>query len=148
MRLERRHPCLHVAASATSTDDADKINYKGETEIVNYIVNIINTTDGKGQLSFAKTRDQDARPISLPVTLGVIPDYAYNGPGLRIDGVSKGKVAEKIGLKAGDVLLQLGEHKFVDIQTYMQALQHFKKGDKTTLRILRDGKEMNFDVEF
>ena len=131
-----------------ATDDADKINYKGETEIVNYIVNIINTTDGKGQLSFAKTRDQDARPISLPVTLGVIPDYAYNGPGLRIDGVSKGKVAEKIGLKAGDVLLQLGEHKFVDIQTYMQALQHFKKGDKTTLRILRDGKEMNFDVEF
>jgi len=131
-----------------STDDADKINYKDETEIVDYIVNIITSTDDKGKLTFTKTRDAEARPVSLPVTLGVIPDYAYSGTGLRIDGVSKGKIAERIGLKAGDVLMQLGDYKFVDIQTYMQALQHFKKGDQTTLRISRNGEEMSFDVQF
>jgi len=137
------HPDYHKA-----TDDADKINYKGETEIIDYIVNIINAADNKGKLAYLKTRDQEARSMNLPVTLGVIPDYAYSGSGLRIDGVSKGKTAEKIGLKSGDVLLQLGDYKFVDIQTYMQALQHFKKGDKTTLRILREGQEMSFDVQF
>jgi len=86
--------------------------------------------------------------MNLPVTLGVMPDYGYTGTGMRIDGVSKGKTAEKIGLKAGDVLLQLGDYKFVDVQTYMQALQHFRKGDKTTLSVSRDGKQMNFDVQF
>ena len=131
-----------------ATDDADKINYKDETEIVDYIVNIINATDDKGKLTFTKTKDQEARSMNLPVTLGVMPDYSYSGAGLRIDGVSKGKTAERIGLKAGDVLLQLGDYKFVDIQTYMQALQHFKKGDKTTLLISRDGQQMSFDVEF
>jgi aminopeptidase YwaD len=131
-----------------ATDDADKINYKDETEIVDYIVNIINATNDKGKLSFLQTKDQEMRSMSLPVTLGVMPDYGYTGSGLRIDGVSKGKTAERIGLKAGDVLLQLGDYKFVDIETYMQALQHFKKGDKTTLRILRNGKEMSFDVQF
>ncbi len=131
-----------------ATDDADKINYKDETEIVDYIINIINATNNKGKLEFLKTKDAEMRTTSLPVTLGVMPDYGYTGTGMRIDGVSKGKTAEKIGLKAGDVLLQLGDFKFVDVQTYMQALQHFKKGDKTTLLISRDGKEMSFDVQF
>ena len=131
-----------------ATDDADKINYKDETTIIDYIVNIINTTDDKGQLAFLTTRDQEMRSVSLPVTLGVMPDYGFTGTGMRIDGVSKGKTAERIGLKTGDVLLQLGDYKFVDVQTYMQALQHFRKGDKTKLIVSRDNKEMSFDVQF
>lgn len=131
-----------------ATDDADKINYKDETEIIDYIVSLVNATNNKGKLAFLKTKDAEMRSTSLPVTLGVMPDYGYTGTGMRIDGVSKGKTAEKIGLQPGDVLLQLGDFKFVDVQTYMQALQHFHKGDKTTLRISRDGKEMSFDVQF
>ena len=130
------------------SDDADKINYAGEVEIVNYIDKIIEATDSKGKLSFVKTRDTEMRSIALPVTLGIMPDYSFTGTGLRIDAVSKGKTAEKTGLQAGDILLQLGEYKFVDIQTYMQALQHFKKGDSTTLRIKRGDKEMEFAVQF
>src|SRR4051812_6564874 len=131
-----------------ATDDADKINYNGEVEIVNYIDHIIEATDSKGKLAFAKTRDVEMRSVSLPVTLGVMPDYGYTGTGMRIDAVSKGKTAEKIGLQAGDILLQLGDYKFVDVQTYMQALQHFKKGDSTTLHIKRSDKEMEFAVQF
>ncbi len=131
-----------------ATDDADKLNYKSETEIIDYIVKIIDATNDKGKLDYLKTRDQEARSMSLPVTLGVVPDYAYSGNGLRIDGISKGKTAEKIGLQAGDVLLQLGDYKFTDIYSYMQALQHFKKGEKTTLQILRNGQPMSFDIQF
>lgn len=131
-----------------ATDDYDKINYDGELEIVKYITRIIDATNDKGKLAFTKTRDQEARNVSLPVTLGVIPDYGYSGTGMRIDGVSKGKLAEKLGLQAGDVLLQLGDYKFVDVMTYMTALQHFKKGDKTTLRIKRGDNEKTFDVQF
>lgn len=137
------HPDYHKA-----TDDWDKINYQGEVEIIDYIVKIIQATNDKGKLSFLKTRDMEMRSVSLPVTLGVIPDYGFTGTGMRIDGVSKGKIAELIGLKAGDVLLQLGEYKFVDVMSYMTALQHFKKGDKTTLHILRGTEEMSFDFEF
>ena len=131
-----------------ATDDADKINYKDETGIINYIVSLINTTNTKGKLAFLKTKDAEMRSTSLPVTLGVMPDYGFTGTGMRIDGVSKGKTAEKIGLQKGDILLQLGDFKFVDVQTYMQALQHFHKGDNTTLLISRDGKDMSFDVQF
>lgn len=137
------HPDYHKA-----TDDWDKINYKGEVEIIDYIVKLIEATDSKGKLDFTKTRDMEMRSVSLPVTLGVIPDYGFTGTGMRIDGVSKGKTAERIGLQTGDVLLQLGEYKFVDVMSYMTALQHFKKGQKTTLRILRGTEEKTFELEF
>ena len=131
-----------------ATDDWDKINYDGELEIVKYIGHIIDAANSKGKFVFAKTRDQEARNMALPVTLGVMPDYGYSGTGMRIDGISKGKLAERLGLQPGDVLLQLGDYKFVDVMTYMTALQHFKKGDKTTLRIKRGDAEKTFDVQF
>lgn len=131
-----------------ATDDWDKINYPGILKIVKYINRVIDATNSQGKLAFTKTRDAEARNMALPVTLGVIPDYGFSGTGLRIDGVSKGKLAERLGLAAGDVLLQLGEFKFVDVSTYMKALQHFKKGDKTVLRIKRGDTEKTFDVQF
>ncbi|MDE3144962.1 MAG: M20/M25/M40 family metallo-hydrolase [Bacteroidota bacterium] len=132
-----------------ATDDWDKINYDGEREIVQYVYHLIAASDTKGKLVFTKTREPQAgRSTKFTVSLGVIPDYGYTGTGVRIDGVSGGKLAERIGLQAGDILLQLGEYKFVDVMSYMQALSKFKKGDKTKLVIKRKDEEKEFNIEF
>ena len=75
-------------------------------------------------------------------------DYAFTGAGVRIEGTSQGKLGEKLGLKGGDVLLQLGEYKLVDVMSYMQALSKFKKGDKTVLVYKRGTDELKADVVF
>lgn len=138
------HPDYHKA-----TDAWDKINYDGEKNIVQMIHQLIIANDGNGKLVFTKTREQaGGRSTKFKVSLGVIPDYGYSGTGMRIDGVSPGKLAERIGLQAGDVLLQLGDIKFVDVQSYMGVLGKFEKGDKTKLRILRGKEEKSFDIEF
>ncbi len=131
-----------------ASDDADKINYEGQTRIVMLAYNVIEKANNQGKLSFLKTSEPQMARASFSVSLGVMPDYGYTGTGMRIDGVSKGRLAEKIGLQAGDVLLQLGEYKFVDVQSYMQVLGKFKKGDRTKLTISRNGKQMQFDLEF
>lgn len=131
-----------------TTDDWDKINYAGELDIIKYIEQIITATEGKGQLPFAQTNDPQMSVVNLPVTLGVMPDYAFTGTGMRIEAVSKGKLAEKSGLQAGDVLLQLGQYSFVDVTSYMQALRNFKKGDSTTLRLKRGATEKTFNIQF
>ena len=137
------HPDYHKIS-----DDADKINYDAQKDIVKLIYELINRTDTKGKLSFAKTTEpQMGQTRRFTVSLGVIPDYGYSGTGMRIDGVSPGKLAEKLGLQAGDILLQLGEFKFVDVMSYMQALGKFNKGDKTQLRIKRGNEEKVFEVE-
>lgn len=132
-----------------ATDDWDKINYEGEKDIVKLLYEIIGITDTKNKLPFTKTAEQkNEGRKSFKVSLGVIPDYGFTGTGLRIDGVSTGKPAEKAGLKAGDIILQLGEYKFVDIYSYMDALGKFDKGDKTTIRIKRGTEEKTFDIVF
>lgn len=131
-----------------ATDDAEKINYTAETSIINLITDLIQAADSKGTFPFLQTRDAEIRSVKLPVTLGVMPDYGFTGTGMRIEGISKGKTAERIGLQPGDILIQIGEYKFVDVTSYMSALQHFHKGDTTTLRIQRNGNEMVFDVTF
>ncbi len=130
-----------------ATDDWEKINLEGERDIVKFIYRLIEVVDSKGKLAFTKTRDAQPGRRTFSVSLGVIPDYGYTGTGMRIDGATPGRLAEKIGLKAGDILLQLGDFKFVDVGSYMTALGNFKKGDKTKLRIKRGTEEIVYDIE-
>jgi aminopeptidase YwaD len=131
-----------------ATDDWEKVNYEAEKDIVKLVYNTIELTDAKGKLAFTKTNDPQMGRTAFKVTLGVIPDYGFSGTGMRIDGVSPGKLAEKIGLQAGDILLQLGEYKFADVYAYTTVLGKFNKGDKTKLRIKRGNEEKVFDIEF
>jgi S1-C subfamily serine protease len=102
-----------------------------------------------GKFDFLKTREQSmGKSTKFSVSLGVMPDYAFTGTGVRIEGSSAGKLGEKLGLKQGDILLQVGDYKLIDVMSYMQALGKFKKGDKTTLVIKRDKEELKFDIQF
>lgn len=138
------HPDYHKVS-----DDADKINYTAQRDIVKLIHELITQADTKGKLSFAKTAEpQMGQTRRFTVSLGVIPDYGFTGTGMRIDGVSPGKLGEKIGLQAGDVLIQLGTFKFIDVKSYSEALSSFKAGDKTKLRIKRGTEEKEYDIQF
>lgn len=131
-----------------TTDDWEKINYTAQKSIVRFIEKIIEATDNKGKLTFTKTTEPQMGRVRFSVSLGVLPDYGYTGTGLKIEGVSAGKLGEKIGLTAGDILIQLGEYKIVDVNSYMQTLSKFKKGDTTVLIIKRNEKELSFNITF
>ena len=133
------------------SDDADKINYIGETKIINYISGIVLspiTTDQK--LAFTKTRETQTTSSlrSGSVTMGVMPDYTYSGAGLRCDGVTDGRPAQKAGLKAGDIILKVGDHNISSMESYMQMLGKFQKGDKAKVKFKRGNEEMETEVQF
>lgn len=132
-----------------ATDDWDKVNYPGMATIVKTVYHWLGTADTMGVFQFERTANpvQEERR-SFTVSLGVIPDYSYSGEGMRIDGISPGKLAEKIGLQGGDIVLQLGAYRFQDMRSYMQALGHFKKGDATTVLIRRGKEEKLFNLVF
>jgi aminopeptidase YwaD len=130
------------------TDDADKINYIGELEIIKYIQNIIAQTDKMEKLAFTKTREVSSGKSSFKVSLGVMPDYTFSGSGVLVDGVSENRPAQKAGIKVGDVLVQLGEHSFTDVQTYMDALNKFNKGESTNVKIKRGKEELSLPITF
>jgi C-terminal processing protease CtpA/Prc len=131
------------------SDDADKINYTGETRIIQYIAGLIAATADQPKLAFTKTREtQTTTSARFSVSMGIMPDYTYTGNGVHVDGVSEGRPAQKAGIQKGDVLIQLGPHTIVSVESYMQALGKFKKGDKTTVKYRRGENTSETTVEF
>lgn len=131
------------------TDDADKVNYEGEQQIISHITKLIESVNDKGKLAFLKTREaQTTTSARFSVSMGIMPDYTYSGEGVKADGVSEGKPAQKAGLKAGDIILQIGEYNVSSMETYMQTLGKLKKGDKAKVKFKRGNETLEVLVEF
>lgn len=131
------------------SDDADKINYNGTLRIVQHIYSLIESLDDRGKLAFLKTREtQTTTSARFSVSMGIMPDYTYAGAGVRADGVSEGKPAQKAGIKAGDIIIQLGDYNVSSLENYMQSLGKFKKGDKVKVKYKRGNDTLETIVEF
>src|SRR5688572_3446161 len=131
------------------SDDAERINYDGELLIINYINNLIASINKQNRkLAFTKTRETQVSMSPFKVTLGIMPDYTFSGAGVRADGVTEGRPASKAGLKAGDVIIKLGETDITSMDSYMQALNKLNKGDKAKITYKRGGETLESDIQF
>lgn len=131
-------------------DDAALVNYQGLLLTTEYIMALIEDLDSEGELAFTKTKDEQEsrRAANYKVTLGVMPDYVFQGEGMKVDGVMDGRTAAKAGIQNGDVVIELGGEKIKDIYAYMEALSQFESGDKTTVVVKRGEEEIELEVEF
>ncbi|MBI1185302.1 M28 family peptidase [bacterium] len=147
-------PCLHLFTGSHAdyhkpSDDEDKINYGGMLKVLDYAYQIVLAADKMDDVPYRKTKSGSSRKApSFKVTLGIIPDYFGDAKGLKIDGVSAGKPAEKAGLMKGDIIVKLGDTEVKDMMTYMNALGAFDKGDKTTVEVLRNGELLKMEINF
>lgn len=138
------HPDYHMPG-----DDADKINFNGETKIVKFAEKLIESTDTILKIPFSKAKkDSSVRAPKMSVTLGLVPDHSYDGKGLRVEGIMPDRPAEKAGIKGGDIILKIGEYDTPEIMSYMKALGHFKKGDKTKVVLKRGDETLTLDIAF
>ena len=75
--------------------------------------------------------------------MGTIPDMTPQEFGVRITGVRENSPAEKAGLKAGDILVELGGTEIADLYAYTYALRAHKPGDEVTVVVLREGERVS-----
>jgi hypothetical protein len=131
------------------SDDADKINYQGTEVVLNIIAGLIEKLPADKKLTFLKTRNPSMGGApSFKVTLGIMPSYGHSEDGMKVEAVLDGKPAMKAGMKDADVILSIGEFQVKEIQTYMEALSKFKKGDKTTIKVRRGSEVLELPLEF
>jgi S1-C subfamily serine protease len=118
-------------------------------EVVNYIIRMSNALETGEKLAFVKTSDADSRSAPrFKVTLGIMPDYFYEGRGIKVDGVTAGRPADKAGVLKGDLLLELGDYELADMQAYMQALAAFNKGNSTKIKLIRGTETLELNLTF
>lgn len=69
------------------------------------------------------------------------------GKGIYVKDVSKGSPAQKAGLKSGDVIIKFKGKDVANSSQLKEILyKETKIGDKTTMTVIRDGKNKNLDI--
>jgi hypothetical protein len=131
------------------SDTEDKVNYDGMLRVRAHILELITRLNDRGKLQFTKTEDVNTEATPrFKVTLGVVPDYMYDGKGMRIDGITEGKPAANAGLKVGDVVVRLGDIEVNDMMSYMKSLSVFEKGSTTKVVVMRGEERIEKDITF
>tara|TARA_B110000046_G_scaffold15690_3_gene15084 strand:+ start:17726 stop:18961 length:1236 start_codon:yes stop_codon:yes gene_type:complete len=130
------------------SDDEDKINYIGTQMIKSLIVRLAEQLDAQDSLEFVKTKVESDDNPRFTVTLGVMPDYLYQGEGMRIDGVTDGKPASKAGFLKGDIVIQMDTVIVDGIKAYMKGLSLFGKGDSTMVKVERGDEVIEEMIKF
>ncbi|MFD2587436.1 M28 family peptidase [Croceitalea marina] len=130
------------------SDDFEKLNYEGMELIGNYILSIVAELDDKKNLAFRTTKNESEEVPRFKVGLGVMPDYLFDGKGMRIDGITEDRPAFKAGLLKGDIVVQLGDSTVSDMMSYMRALSAFDKGSTAKVVVNRNGEKVEAEVKF
>jgi hypothetical protein len=130
------------------SDDEEKINYHGMFLCYKVVMQMITAVNKQKEMPFVQTKNEEAARMGFKLTLGIMPDYIFNGTGVRVDGVTAGKPGDKAGLMKGDIILKLGDYTISSMDDYMIALAGMKKGQAVTMKIKRGNEEKELNVTF
>ncbi len=145
--LKREIPALHFFTGLhpdyhRPSDDYERFEASGAARVAALALELVAELQQDGlALAFVPPSQEapSATPGGFRTRFGSIPDYAYEGTGLRLDGTSPGGPAEKAGLLRGDVIVGFGAIEIGGMGDYMYALNAHKPGDVVTVRFLREG---------
>ena len=130
------------------TDDTEFINFKGIVKVADYIESVVLSLNKFDTIPFTKTKETSNKARAFKVTLGVIPDYLYDGAGMRIDGIKQERPAQIAGIEKGDVVVKMGEFEVKNMTDYMNCLSKFEKGITVIVQVKRGESVLNKKVVF
>ncbi len=131
------------------SDDVDKLNWEGMHRIASLvtelIVEVANAPQRPQYVKVARSSPRP-RPQGTRPYFGSIPDFTHEGPGYRLMGVAEGSPAAKAGLRAGDVIVQLGKYKVDNLEDFDSALRKYKPGQKVPVKVRRLRQTLTLEV--
>jgi Tol biopolymer transport system component/membrane-associated protease RseP (regulator of RpoE activity) len=149
-------PVLHFFTGAhvdyhKPSDDTDRINAAGAARVAGIVAEV---AAGMAVRPTLLTYKQTAAPApagdarSFGASLGTIPEYSDPGPGVLLSGVRPGGPAEAGGVRRGDRIVAIGGTKVHAIQDMMFVLRAARPGVKTSVTVVRDGKQVDLLVTY
>lgn len=126
----------------TPFDDTEKLDFETEAVVGGFACRVIEDVAGAPRpLAFREAGSKEASGRTgrkLKVTLGIMPDFAGGEKrGLRVDGVTPGKPADRGGMQKGDVIVSINGLKVENIYEYMSRLSRLKHGQTVNVEVIR-----------
>ncbi len=141
------------------TDTIDKVDTAGLIKVTSVVKEALEYLAGREDplTSLLDTqRRPGPQPNGLPpvtqnkrrkVSLGTIPDFAYEGKGIRIVGTLPDSPAEKAGLQKDDMVTHVNGNQIDDLRSFSELLKSMKPGDTAVITYQRKGQEKTVRVE-
>ncbi len=130
------------------SDDVEFINFEGIELVADYIESIVLRLNKFDSIPFTKTKEKSNKARAFKVTLGVIPDYLFDGTGMRIDGVKEDRPASNAGIQKGDIVIKMGKFEVKNMTNYMECLGKFKPESEVEVTVNREGEIIKKMVKF
>jgi len=162
--VERGVPAVQIFTGAHGdyhrpTDTADKIDAAGLVKIATYVrEGVAYLTERPERLTVtiasapaaaapaASAPPAAGQPAGRRVSFGTVPDFAFQGPGVRADGVVDGSPAQKAGIQAGDVILKIDDKAVANLQEFSNLLRALQPGQTVTVLLRRGDQERTLKV--
>ena len=134
----------------TPRDTAEKLNYAGLKDISRLMSSIgvsLASRSDTPDFQTGSTESQGVPRAHLRAYLGTIPDYARSEiSGVALSGVTRSGPAEKAGLRAGDIIVELASRKIENIYDYTFAIEALEVGETTSVIVRRESKTLTFTL--
>ncbi|WP_437484726.1 M20/M25/M40 family metallo-hydrolase [Sorangium sp. So ce1014] len=131
------------------SDTADKINVAGVSRCAVLAARMaLALSQRDARMAFT---DPPADPHrsgrgGFRASLGTLPDYVYQGPGVKLTGVRPDAPASRAGMQAGDVIVRIGAHAVTNIHDFMFALGDLEPGREVVIEVDRGGTRVPLKV--
>lgn len=129
------------------SDTSDKINVAGMRQIADLaekvIVKLSTDTERPEYVQVASTSTPG---MGKGPRLGITPNYEEGKAGLMVGGVADDGPAAKAGIKAGDLIVDIGGKAVTNINTYMVLMGQQRLGQTVDVGVIRDGKKLTLKV--
>ena len=125
-------------------DTADRIDADGLVKVAEVSKQVIEYLASREQAmtsALQGTQPAQRKGAGRKVSLGSIPDFAYQGSGYRLDGVVPGSAAEQAGLKKMDIITAIDEKPIQGIRALSAILKQLEPGQTIVIDYLRGDQQ-------
>jgi aminopeptidase N len=139
------------------SDTADKVDGDGMVRVATVVKEAATylaerpeplTVTGEGaDTGTAEQTQASAGGNRRRVSFGTVPDFAFQGPGVRVQSVVPGSPAAQAGIPGGDVITAIDGEPIADLGAFSEVLKQFEPGDRVTASALREGATMEVEME-
>ena len=131
------------------TDDPEKINYAGMAHVVDAGLELIDHLARMPRTQYVDKFDSTSMSMgTMRVRLGIMPEYADEGDGVKVGTALPNSAAAKAGIREGDVIVQIGDDTITSLTDYMSSLNKYNPGDTVKIGVLRNGERIDVDATF
>jgi Zn-dependent M28 family amino/carboxypeptidase len=128
-------------------DDVERIDGHGEARVLAIAAAAIRSVaDRDERVAFSEAPVTQQRAAAFRVALGIVPDYGWGEPGVRIASVRPGGPAERAGMAADDVLTELAGQAVTDVYAYTNVLASLEADVPVEAVVSRAGETLRLEV--